>query len=338
MSGVLLEILDHKAVLPPPIWLMRQAGRYLPEYRQLRAKAGSFLNLCTTPTLAAQATLQPVRRFRFDAAIVFSDILVVAAALGVPVTFDEGPKLGAFKSVDSLEFDPVKRFQALRPVYDALGLARRELPERLGLIGFAGGPWTLATYMAAGDGEQKAAKLWSYRDPAGFQRLIDLLVDCVSQHLVEQLKAGADVVQLFDSWAAVLTASGFERWVVEPTTRIVAAVRAAVPGARIIGFPRGASLEGYELYARSTGVDVVSLDTIVPIGWAVGALGKHVVLQGNLDPVALLAGGQALTEAVGVILEATRGTPFIFNLGHGVLPETPVEHVAELVRLVRGGQ
>jgi uroporphyrinogen decarboxylase len=322
--------------------MMRQAGRYLPEYREARTKAGSFWKLCITPTLAAEITLQPVRRFGFDAAIIFSDILVVPVALGVPVDFQDGtgPTFSQIASAAELHPDVEDWGGVFEPVYEALRITRKGLDASTALLGFAGGPWTLASYLAAGRGgdEQKAAKLWAYRDPAGFSNLVDILTACVSQHLIGQLSAGADAVQLFDSWASGLPPDAFARWVVEPTRKIVANVRRAVPQARIIGFPRAATLKGYELYARETGVDAISLDTAAPMDWAAATLGSHVVLQGNLDPVALVAGGRALAEAVDRILRATRGVPFIFNLGHGILPETPVEHVEEMIRLVRSGR
>jgi len=292
-----------------------------------------------TPELAAEVTLQPIRRFGFDAAIIFSDILVIAAALGLNVVFEDGvgPKLPAISSVGGLKDDLKNWRLSLEPVYAALGMVRASLASDTALLGFAGAPWTLASYLAAGSGgdDQKAAKLWAYRDPVGFQQLVDILVACISQHLTGQLQAGADAVQLFDSWASGLPQEAFVRWVVEPTRKIVDNVRAAVPKARIIGFPRGATMQGYELYARETGVDAVSLDTAAPLDWAAAALGPHVVLQGNLDPVALIAGGRALADGVERILTATQDVPFIFNLGHGILPETPVKHVEELVRLVR---
>ena len=338
----LLETLEGKTPLPPPLWMMRQAGRYLPEYRKVRAKAGSFWKMCSTPELAAEVTLQPIRRFGFDAAIIFSDILVIAAALGLGVVFEDGtgPKLPAISSAAGLKDNPENWRPSLEPVYAALGMARAGLTSGTALLGFAGAPWTLASYLAAGAGgdEQKAAKLWAYRDPAGFQQLGDILVACISRHLIGQLQAGADAVQLFDSWASGLPQEAFARWVVAPTKKIVENVRAAVAGARIIGFPRGATMQGYELYARETGVDAISLDTAAPMDWAAATLGPHVALQGNLDPVALIAGGRALADGVERILTATRGVPFIFNLGHGILPETPVEHVEELVRLVRSGR
>jgi uroporphyrinogen decarboxylase len=338
----LLEALERKVVVPPPLWMMRQAGRYLPEYRETRAKAGSFWTMCMSAELAAEVTIQPIERFGFDAAIIFSDILVVPAALGLSVLFEEGvgPRLPAITSVNGLQRDQAKWSQALEPVYEALHLVRGKLPTSTTLLGFAGAPWTLATYLAAGRGgdEQKAAKLWAYRDPVGFKELVNVLVECISRHLVAQLRAGADAVQIFDSWASGLPRTAFVQWVVEPTREIVAKVRAEIPGARIIGFPRAATLDGYELYAKETGVDALSLDTAVTMAWAAGALGPRVTLQGNLDPIALIAGGRALAEGVDNILQATRGVPFIFNLGHGILPETPIAHVEEFVRLVRSAQ
>ncbi|MBU6296762.1 MAG: uroporphyrinogen decarboxylase [Alphaproteobacteria bacterium] len=335
----LVETLERKIVAPPPLWMMRQAGRYLPEYRETRSKAGSFWKMCMSPELAADVTIQPVERFGFDAAIIFSDILVVPVALGLSVTFEEGvgPKLSAIDSAGGLQRDRVKWSQALGPVYEALRLVRARLPNDTTLLGFAGAPWTLASYLAAGRGgdDQKAAKLWAYRDPAGFKELADLLVACVAEHLAAQLRAGADAVQIFDSWASGLPPKAFDQWVVEPTKQIVARVRAEIPGARIIGFPRAATPDGYERYAKETGVDAVSLDTAANMDWAARALGPLVALQGNLDPVALIAGGRALAEGVDDILRATRDVPFIFNLGHGILPETPIAHVEEFVRLVR---
>jgi uroporphyrinogen decarboxylase len=339
VSAVFLDIFEGKSVTPVPLWIMRQAGRYLPEYRQTRAKAGSFWALCNTPALAAEVTLQPIRRYGFDAAIIFSDILVVAKALGQEVKFDEGPKLQPLRSMDSLDREPENWLRSLAPAHEAIALVRAELEPKTALLGFAGAPWTLATYMAGGgNDEQRAARLWAYRDPVGFQKFIELLSHCIVEHLVAQLKAGADAVQLFDSWAAGLSPKLFAEWVVAPTAKIVAAVRDAIPKAKIIGFPRGASMWGLELYSRTTGVDVLSLDSAVPLDWAVDVLGKNCVLQGNLDPMALMAGGQALRDGVETILTAARGRPFIFNLGHGILPSTPVEYVGELVRLVRSAK
>ncbi|HUO98837.1 MAG TPA: uroporphyrinogen decarboxylase [Rhizomicrobium sp.] len=348
MSVPLLEVLAGKSLSPPPVWLMRQAGRYLPEYREARAKAGSFWTLCNSPELAAEVTLQPIRRFDFDAAIIFSDILTVPMALGHPVAFDEGPKLAPLNSLAYLERDSAKWRSVLEPTYEALGLTRQKLARDKALIGFAGGPWTLAVYLAGGGyDEQKAARLWAYRNPDGFQELIGLLVDCVSQHLIWQFEAGADVAQIFDSWAGGLPPALFDRFVIKPTKTIVKKVRAAVRDAPIIGFPRGADLIQAVLpYADDTGVSAVSLDPSASLELAAvncGVVLKDdgnlwgVVLQGNLDPLALVAGGKALEDAVRSILHDMRDTPFIFNLGHGILPTTPVEHVEELVKLVRSG-
>jgi uroporphyrinogen decarboxylase len=339
VSGSLLAVLNGKSLTPPPLWIMRQAGRYLPEYRQMRAKAGSFWALCNNPDYTVEITLLPVRRFDFDAAIIFSDILMVAEAMGMSVRFDDGPKLQPVQSVESLIRDPEKWSASLAPAYEAITRVRAELEPQKELLGFAGAPWTLASYMAGGgNDEQKSARLWAYRKPDDFKVFVDILCECVTQHLIAQLKAGADAVQLFESWALGLPLAFFERWVVAPAARIVAAVHTAVPGAKIIGFPRGASQRGLECYVRETGVDAVSLDTAAPLDWAVDVLGKNCVLQGNLDPLALLAGGQALRDGVETILSLTRGHPFIFNLGHGILPATPVEYVGELVRLVRGAR
>jgi uroporphyrinogen decarboxylase len=333
------KVLENTPVWPPPIWLMRQAGRYLPEYRVLRAKAGSFWTMCMDPAMAVEITLQPIRRFGFDAAIIFSDILTVPFALGREIVFEEnvGPSLDAVESTDGLERDPAIWHAKLQPAYETLCTVRSGLDGSTALLGFAGAPWTLATYMAAGRGgdEQVAAKLWGYRDPAGFGALLELIGDCVSSHLVAQLEAGADAVQIFDSWAGGLPDDAFAHWVIAPTKRVVDKVRAARPEARIIGFPRAATLRGYERYAAETGVDAIAVDTAVPMSWAAEALAGKVAVQGNLDPLALLAGGCTLTQSVDRIVNAMRGRPFIFNLGHGVLPQTPPEHVAELVARVR---
>jgi uroporphyrinogen decarboxylase len=335
----LTRVLSGEPIWPPPIWLMRQAGRYLPEYRELRAKAGSFWNMCNSPRMAAEVTLQPIRRFGFDAAIVFSDIMTVPVALGCPVTIKEGegPVLTPVTNAAGFIRDRALWEKALAPVYETLKVVRAGLDRETSLIGFAGAPWTLATYLAAGRGrdEQKAAKIWSYRDPEGFSELLDIVGECVAFHLIRQLEAGADVVQLFDSWASALTSSGFARWVVEPSKKIVSRVRQAHPKAKIIGFPRAATLAGYELYARETGVDAVSIDTSAPMDWAREALSASVRVQGNLDPIALVAGGKALDEGVDEILAALKGKAFIFNLGHGVLQETPIAHVERLVARVR---
>lgn len=339
-TGKLVTALNRRLQTVPPIWLMRQAGRYLPEYRSLRGKAGSFWAMCMSPEMAAEVTLQPIRRFGLDAAILFSDILVVPFALGSEVRFVEGkgPLLTRYGDLEVVERDPSVWEAKLAPVYETVRKVRADLSTEIALLGFAGAPWTLASYFVEGAGspDQRAAKLWGYRDPTGFAGFLDLLADCVASHLVRQLEAGADAVQLFDSWAGGLTEQSFDEWVVKPTRRIVDTVRTVRPGAKIIGFPRAATLAGYERYASETGVDVISVDTAVPMTWAAKVLGPRVVVQGNLDPLALLAGGSAMAKATDSILQAMAGVPFIFNLGHGVVPETPPEHVAELVDRVRG--
>ena len=333
----LVRVLEGSAEKAPPVWLMRQAGRYLPEYRKLRAEAGSFWAMALTPKYAAEITLQPIRRFGFDAAILFSDILTVPEALGQKVTFTEGegPSLVPVTSGQGFNLDRAQWAVYFEPVYEALRLTRAGLSAETSLLGFAGAPWTLTTYLAAGAGgdEQKAAKLWAYRDPEGFGYLLDILADCVAFHLIRQLEAGADAVQIFDSWAGGVPPALFERAVIAPTKKIVAAVRAVRPDARIIGFPRAATLAGYQDYVRATGVDAISLDTAAPMSWAAANLGC--ALQGNLDPIALIAGGAALDRAVDDILSAMAGRPHIFNLGHGILPETPIAHVEQLLKRIR---
>ena len=338
----LLRVFNGQSLYPPPVWLMRQAGRYLPEYRKLRARTGSFWKMCMDPALAAEVTMQPIHRFGFDAAIIFSDILTVPYALGRTIQFEEGigPALDAIDSVSQLDDDRDVWKRKLEPAYETLGRVRSQLSAGIALLGFAGAPWTLATYMAAGRGgdEQRAAKLWGYREPESFAALLELIGDCVAQHLIAQIEAGADAVQIFDSWAGGLPEGAFESWVIVPTKRIVGTVRAVHPQARIIGFPRAAALQGYLRYALETGVDAVSLDTGVPLSWAVENIPDNIALQGNLDPVVLIAGGAALAGQVSSILDTARGRPFVFNLGHGVLPQTPLEHVAALVEQVRSAR
>lgn len=336
----LVNVLRRKAVRPAPVWLMRQAGRYLPEYKAARAKAGSFWTMCMSPDLAVEVTLQPIRRFDLDAAILFSDILVVPHALGQAVTFEDGkgPILGAFPGRQNLVRDEVAWEQKLAPVYQAMSRTRDELASDKPLIGFAGAPWTLAAYMLEGESssDQRAAKLAGYHDPKEFAELLNLLADTIAWHLVRQLQSGADVVQIFDSWAAGLPHRQFLDWVVGPNKRVVEGVRKVFPDAPIIGFPRATTQLGYETYATSTGVDAVSIDTSASMRWAASTLGGKVALQGNLDPIALIAGGNALDEAIDRILDDTASVPLIFNLGHGVLPETPPDHVAQVVARVRG--
>lgn len=335
-----LRALRGEILSQPPVWFMRQAGRYLPEYRATRAEAGSFLDLCYNPALAEEVTLQPIRRYGFDAAILFSDILVVPHGLGQNVSFEEGVGPVLEPIVDEtglLKLDNAVQRKRLEPVYETVSRLAGSLPPETTLIGFAGAPWTVATYMVGGRGsaDQAAARSWAYRDPDGFQKLIDILVVGTIDHLSAQIEAGAEAVQIFDTWAGALPEREFERWVVEPTKKIVAALRASFPEISIIGFPRNAGPR-YEGYIADTGVNAVGLDTSMSCKWARDTLGGKATLQGNLDPLALVAGGNALREAAIDILDTMQGIPFVFNLGHGIVPQTPPEHVAELVSIVRG--
>ena len=322
------------------MWLMRQAGRYLPEYRAIRATAKNFLDFCYTPELAIEATLQPIRRFGFDAAILFSDILVIPDALGQGVRFaeGEGPRLEPLVTPSGASFlKPRVDLERLAPVLATVRGVRAALAAEKALIGFCGAPWTVATYMIAGRGtkDQQPARMFAYEHPESFQNLMALLVDASAEYLIAQFEAGVDCVQIFDSWAGVLPKAEFELWCVAPAKAIVDKVRAKVPGAPIIGFPRGAST-GLAAFADATGVNGVGVDTSVDMGYAARAVDRSVAVQGNLDPLALIAGGSALDRAIDGILEATHGRPHIFNLGHGILPETPIAHVEQLVKRVRG--
>jgi uroporphyrinogen decarboxylase len=335
----ILAALAGRVVSPAPIWLMRQAGRYLPEYRALRTRARNFLDFCFTPDLAVEATLQPIRRFDLDAAILFSDILTVPWALGQRVEFleGEGPKLEPVRSIAALEgLKPAGLIERLRPVYETVSAVAAALPARTALIGFAGAPFTVAAYMVEGSGSRDFAltKRWAMEEPAGFDRLIEIVVNATIEHLSAQIAAGAEAVQLFDSWSGVLAEAEFRRFVIEPTRRIAQALAARHPSTPLIGFPRGAG-GMLPAYAAETGVRAVGLDTQVPLGWALGALPSGMPAQGNLDPVALEVGGRALAQGVATILARTAGRPHIFNLGHGVMQTTPPDNVAELVRLVR---
>lgn len=341
-SRSLVRVLRGEVLAQPPIWLMRQAGRYLPEYRATRAEAGSFLSLCYNPALAAEVTFQPIRRYGFDASILFSDILVVPDALGQSVRFveGEGPRLDPIQTADGLSvLDPARTSDKFSLVYEVVDRLRSGLPADTTLIGFCGAPWTVATYMVGGQGssDQAAARRWAYRNPDDFQNLIDILVETSITYLSGQVAAGADVVQIFDSWAGSLAEGEFQRWVVEPTTRIVKGLRANHPGLPVIGFPRAAGAHGVD-FVQETGVDGVSCDTAMRLS-DMQALGDRasVAVQGNLDPLLLVAGGQAMEARVHEILTAMRGRRFIFNLGHGIVPDTPPEHVARLVELVRDG-
>jgi uroporphyrinogen decarboxylase len=339
LESPLLRALAGKPNDRPPIWLMRQAGRYLPEYREVRAKAGSFLELCRNPALASEVTLQPLRRFDLDAAIVFSDILIVPYALGQNVAFveGEGPKLDPVSDGRAIaRLNAGRVGEALAPVYETVTRVVAALPETVTLIGFCGAPWTVATYMVEGSGskDQAAARLMAYREPETFQALIDLLVETSADYLLGQVKAGARVLQIFDSWAGSLPEDQFARWCIAPTKQLVARVKQEAPYIPIIGFPRGAGPLA-ETYARETGIDAISCDTSLPLDFIKDRLQTLMPVQGNLDPLLLLAGGPALEARTRDIIATLGSGPFVFNLGHGIQPDTPIDHVARLVTQVK---
>jgi uroporphyrinogen decarboxylase len=334
----LFRAIRGKPVERPPYWLMRQAGRYLPEYREIRGKVAHFLELCFTPELAMEVTLQPIRRFGMDAAILFSDILVVPWGLKQNVAFreGEGPVLDPIRDAAGLAVLSLDGFlDRLKPVYDAVTLIKDELPLQTSFIGFAGAPWTVATYMVEGGSSRGFEKTlaWANGDPAAFQRMIDVLVEATVLHLDAQVRNGVEIVQIFDSWAGVLKDRDFAQWVIAPTVRIVKALREKHPALPIIGFPRGAGSQ-YLGYAQETGVDVLSMDQDLPLSFARDVLQPVAALQGNLDPVILAAGGPALKNRVEEIVAAFRGGRFVFNLGHGILPHTPPENVTMLGQLL----
>ena len=333
----LLAVLKGERRDPTPMWMMRQAGRYLPEYRALRADKGGFLELVHDSDCAAEVTLQPIRRFGFDGAILFSDILVIPHALGQDLRFEagEGPRLSP-PLVDAALAGLQPALERLDDVYATVAKVAAALPPETTFLGFAGSPWTVATYMVAGQGsrEQAEARRMAYRDPQAFGAIIDAIVNLTVDYLVGQIEAGVHVVQLFDSWSGSLAPSEFERWVVAPTAEIVNRVRARAPGVPIIGFPKGAGGK-LPAYARETRVDAIGLDETVDPVWADGALPPGLPVQGNLDPLALIAGGEALANSVASIQTAFTDRPHIFNLGHGILPDTPIAHVEQLLKLVR---
>jgi len=336
----LLAVLRGERRDPPPMWLMRQAGRYLPEYRALRAVKGGFLDMAYDPEAAAEITLQPLRRFAFDGAILFSDILIVPHAIGQELTFvaGEGPRLAPPLSEASLDgLQPV--LQRLEPIYATVAKVKAALAPETTFLGFAGSPWTVATYMVAGQGsrEQAEARSLAYLDPGKFSAIIARIEAVTVDYLSGQVKAGVDAVQLFDSWSGSLAPAEFERWVIAPTARIVEAFRARHPDTPVIGFPKGAGGK-LRAYAAGTGVDAIGLDETVDPVWANRELPANLPVQGNLDPLALIAGGDTLRDAVKRILDAFAGRPHIFNLGHGIQQTTPVSHVEQLVELVKGAQ
>lgn len=340
MSGPtkpLLTVLNGGNPGKTPIWLMRQAGRYLPEYRALRADKGGFLELVYDSDAAAEITLQPIRRFGFDGAILFSDILIVPYALGQGLTFEagEGPRM-APPLVDAALASLTAVPDRLRPIYATVEKVKAALPATTTFLGFAGSPWTVSTYMVAGRGsrEQAEARRYAYRDPAAFAEIIDAVAAMTVDYLSGQVAAGVEAVQLFDSWAGSLSPAQFERWVIAPTAGIVAAFKARHPDVPVIGFPKGAGGK-IGAYARETGVDAIGLDETVDPRWAAAELPADLPVQGNLDPLTLIAGGEALEQAVAAILSAFEGRPHIFNLGHGILQDTPIAHVEHLLQLVR---
>ncbi len=334
----IMRVLSGETLTPPPLWLMRQAGRYLPEYRETRAKAGSFLDLCYTPEHAAEVTLQPIRRYGFDAAILFSDILVIPDALKRNVRFTEGhgPEMDPIDETGILALKPEGVMAYLEPVMETVRRLRRDLPTETTLLGFCGAPWTVATYMIAGHGtpDQAPARLFAYRYPQAFEHLLMLLAEISADYLVAQIDAGADAVQIFDSWAGVLGEKEFEAFAVKPVAKIIASIKSRRPQARIIAFAKGA---GYLLktYRQKTGADAIGLDWSVPLAFA-RELQKDGPVQGNLDPMRVVAGGKALEDGIDEILQQLGHGPLIFNLGHGITPQADPANVARLVERVRG--
>jgi uroporphyrinogen decarboxylase len=333
----LLRVFAGKDVAQPPWWLMRQAGRYLPEYRILRARAGDFVELCLSPALAAEITLQPVRRFGMDAAILFSDILLLPWALGQNLAFREGEGPVLDPPLDSAEVVRLDRrgISRLDPVFETVRRVAAALSPETALIGFAGAPWTVAAYMAEGGASRDflRVKEWAYRDPTSFAALIDVLTEATIAFLSGQIAAGAEIVQLFDSWAGVLYEDAFENWVIGPARRIVAVLKARFPDCPIVAFPRGAGVL-YERYVAETAVDGIGIDTAVPASWAAERLQNRAVVQGNLDPVLLVAGGATLDAAIIALRRRLGRGRYVFNLGHGVLPQTPPENIIRLARLL----
>ena len=340
MDKLLLRTLRGECLETPPFWLMRQAGRYLPEYLALRDREPNFLRFCHTPELCVEAALQPLRRFPLDAAILFSDILVIPDALGQKVDFvkGEGPKLDVLDVTQGLKgLDRSGMHQKLAPIYTAVRALKAELAAHIALVGFAGAPWTVATYMVEGGASREYHKIrsWAYERPDEFAVLIDLLVDVTAEYLLKQVENGAEVIQLFDSWAGILPPAEFRRWSIAPNREITRRLKQKYPDVLVIGFPKGAGLL-YREFATETGVDAVSLDQTVPLDWAAGELQPLCAVQGNLDNLLLVSGGRAMEDAVRDILDKLGDGPLVFNLGHGILPQTPVDHVQRLGELVKG--
>ncbi|MEN8236828.1 MAG: uroporphyrinogen decarboxylase [Pseudomonadota bacterium] len=339
--ALLTKIFSGQKVEKTPCWLMRQSGRYLPEYMELRSKASNFVDFCLTPHIATEATLLPFQRYDFDAAIIFSDILIIPHALGQDVSFitGKGPQLSRLSQPSDLQALTTKKLpDVVAPVFEAIAAVRSRLPHEKDLIGFAGSPWTVACYMLEGQTSKtfSNAKTFAFKYPEAFQELLQLLVQATSDYLIQQVDAGAQVIQLFDSWASSVPEAQFDSWVVHPTRQIVSSVKARHPGVPIIGFPRGVG-PLYLEYVSGTGVDGVSLDSFLPLKWALENLPNNVVLQGALDPQILVVGGALMEQEVKRQLALVAGRPHIFNLGHGIVPETPPEHVETLLDLVKAG-
>ena len=339
-NKLMIRALKGETTERPPIWLMRQAGRFLPEYRNTRAAAKDFLDLCYSPDLAVEVTLQPIRCFGFDASIVFSDILVIPHALGQEVWFEEGvgPKLDPLQTIEDLDNLHMDNLHAhMAPVYETIGRLREELPKETTLIGFAGAPWTVVSYMIEGGSSKDyaKAKTWAYSRPEEFDRIIDLVVKATTLYLIRQIESGAETVQLFDSWAGVWPDFALRRWCLEPCKRIIAGIKSVYPEVPVILFPRGVG-DHYQIFARESGADALGLDTTLSTAWARDNLQSHVTVQGNLDPMLLVAGGDLLDRSIETILSDLSDGPFIFNLGHGIVPQTPIENVEHMLRLVRG--
>ena len=334
----LLDNLDGKTFDTPPVWMMRQAGRYLSEYRDLRKQAGSFLNLCYTPEHAIEVTMQPIRRFGFDAAILFSDILVIPDALGQDVRFEEGrgPVLEPIskEEIDQLSVERV--VEHLQPVFQTVSGLRSELPTETALIGFCGAPWTVATYMIAGHGtpDQAPARIFAMKEPEAFQKLIDILIEASSRYLIEQVKAGANCLQVFDTWAGVLGEKDFEQFSIRPLQKIIEKVRAEKPGTRFIGFPKGAGVK-LPKFIDETDINGVGVDWTVPLSYVRNEIQPKTCVQGNLDPLLLIGGGSKLKDQTQRICEELKSGPHIFNLGHGITPPTPIENVELMIETVR---
>ena len=318
---------------------MRQAGRYLPEYRAVRQNLGGFLDLCYSPKHACEVTLQPIRRFDFDAAILFSDILVIPHALGQKLWFveNEGPRLQPIETIKDINALDRLHFQnQLAPIYETIERISEKLPKSCALIGFAGSPWTVATYMIEGGSNRNFSKVkkWAFENPDGFHTLLSLLADVTADYLINQIKSGVEVIQLFDSWAGVAADQYFMQWIIEPTQRLIKNVHLAYPDIPIIGFPKGAGLY-YDAYVKKTSVNAIGLDSTVPLVYARDKLQKICPVQGNLDPIILLAGGKVMHDQIKKILDHLGSGPFIFNLGHGIIKETPIDHVTDLISFIR---